>query len=238
MLPKIKLGKEVSGASFCSHDGCVNPLNLLKAMNTSFQHKGGGYRPEQSVQKIECSSNDFKIETGTHSFNAKKLVIACGLMTTKLAKMVGMKVPVIPERGQILVTERTSRVFNYPTAEIRQNYDGSFMLGSSHEAVGYNIETSYEVLQNIAKRAIRILPSLKNLQMIRSWAALRVLTPDQKPVYLESDKYPGAYALTSHSGVSLASIHSSTLVEWILEERIPPEFTAFHPKRFNVQKAI
>ena len=27
MLPKIKLGKEVSGASFCSHDGCVNPLN-------------------------------------------------------------------------------------------------------------------------------------------------------------------------------------------------------------------
>ena len=63
MLPKIKLGKEVSGASFCSHDGCVNPLTLLKAMNTSFQQKGGGYRPEQSVQKIECSSNDFKIST-------------------------------------------------------------------------------------------------------------------------------------------------------------------------------
>ena len=95
----------------------------------------------------QIKTNDFKIETGTHSFNAKKLVIACGLMTTKLAGMVGMKVPVIPERGQILVTERTSRVFNYPTAGIRQNYDGSFMLGSSHEAVGYNIETSYEVLQ-------------------------------------------------------------------------------------------
>ncbi len=238
MIPEIKLGKEVSGASFCSHDGCVNPLNLLKAMNTSFQQKGGGYRPEQSVQKIEYSSNGFKIETETHSFNAKKLVLACGLMTTKLASMVGMKVPVIAERGQIIVTESTSRVINYPTAGIRQNYDGSFMLGASHEAVGYNIETSYEVLQNIAKRAIQILPSLKNLQMIRSWAALRVLTPDKMPVYLESDQYPGAYAITSHSGVSLASLHSSNLVEWILEERIPPGFTAFHPKRFNVQEAI
>jgi len=238
MLPKIKLGKEVSGASFCSHDGCVNPLNLLKAMSSSFQENGGGYRPEQFVQKIEYSSNGFKIETETHSFNAKKLVLACGLMTTKLASMVGMKVPVIAERGQIIVTESTSRVFNYPTAGIRQNYDGSFMLGASHEAVGYNIETSYEVLQNIAKRAIQILPSLKNLQMIRSWAALRVLTPDKMPVYLESDQYPGAYAITSHSGVSLASLHSSNLVEWILEERIPPGFTAFHPKRFNVQEAI
>ena len=39
MLPKIKLGKEVSGGSFCSHDGCVNPLNLIKAMNSSFQQK-------------------------------------------------------------------------------------------------------------------------------------------------------------------------------------------------------
>ncbi|MEC9070057.1 MAG: FAD-dependent oxidoreductase, partial [SAR324 cluster bacterium] len=75
------------------------------------------------------------METRTNSFNAEKLVIAGGLMTTKLAKMVGMEVPVIPERGQILVTERTSRVFNYPTAGIRQNFDGSFMLGSSHEAV-------------------------------------------------------------------------------------------------------
>ena len=238
MIPEIKLGKEVSGASFCSHDGCVNPLNLLKAMSSSFQENGGGYRPEQFVQKIEYSSNGFKIETETHSFNAKKLVLACGLMTTKLASMVGMKVPVIAERGQIIVTESTSRVFNYPTAEIRQNYDGSFMLGTSHEAVGYNIETSYEVLQNIAKRAIQILPNLKNLQMIRSWAALRVLTPDKMPVYLESDQYPGAYAITSHSGVSLASLHSSNLVEWILEERIPPGFTAFHPKRFNVQEAI
>ena len=238
MLPKIKLGKDVSGASFCSHDGCVNPLNLLKAMNSSFQQKGGTYRPEQTVQKIEFSSNEFKIETGTHNFKTEKLVIAGGLMTTKLAKMVGMEVPVIPERGQILVTERTSRVLNYPTAEIRQNYDGSFMLGSSHEDVDFNIETSYEVLQNIAKRAIRILPNLKNLQLIRSWAALRVLTPDQKPVYLESDHYPGAYAITSHSGVSLASIHSSILVEWILEKRIPRGFTDFHPKRFNVQEAI
>ena len=238
MIPEIKLGKEVSGASFCSHDGCVNPLNLLKAMSSSFQENGGGYRPEQFVQKIEYSSNGFKIETETHSFNAKKLVLACGLMTTKLASMVGMKVPVIAERGQIIVTESTSRVFNYPTAGIRQNYDGSFMLGASHEAVGYNIDTSYEVLQNIAKRAIQILPSLKNLQMIRSWAALRVLTPDKMPVYLESDQYPGAYAITSHSGVSLASLHSSNLVEWILEERIPPGFTAFHPKRFNVQEAI
>jgi glycine/D-amino acid oxidase-like deaminating enzyme len=238
MIPEIKLGKEVSGASFCSHDGCVNPLNLLKAMSSSFQENGGDYRPEQLVQKIEYSSNGFKIKTGTHSFNAKKIVLACGLMTTKLANMVGMKVPVIAERGQILVTESTSRVFNYPTGGIRQNYDGSFMLGGSQEAVSNNIETSYEVLQNIAKRAIRILPNLKNLQMIRSWAALRVLTPDKMPVYLESDQYPGAYAITSHSGVSLASIHSSNLVDWILEEKIPLGFSSFHPQRFNVQEAI
>ena len=83
-----------------------------------------------------------------------------------------------------------------------------------------------------------LIINLKNLQLIRSWAALRVLTSDQKPVYLESDQCPGAYAITSHSGVSLASIHSSVLVEWIIEKRIPRGFAAFHPERFNVQDAI
>ena len=75
----------------------------------------------KSTTKWDNSSN-FKIETGTHSFNAEKLVIAGGLMTTKLAKMVGMEAPVIPERGQILVSERTSRVFYYPTARIREKF--------------------------------------------------------------------------------------------------------------------
>ncbi|MDP6764397.1 MAG: FAD-dependent oxidoreductase [SAR324 cluster bacterium] len=235
-LPEIELGDEVSGASLCPHDGFVNPLALLKALLWVFQQKDGKYHPGHSVQNIQKNGSGFSIETESCFFQVDKVVIASGLGTTKLSKMVNMHVPVKPERGQVMVTERTKRVFPFATGRLRQNADGSFMLGASNEDVGYNLETSPEVLSSIASHAIRIFPILKHLQLIRSWASLRVLTPDQKPVYLESEEYPGAFAVTSHSGVSLASLHSSHLPEWILDGKTPLDFEVFHSKRFDVPK--
>ena len=238
MLPKIKLGEKVSGASFCSHDGFVNPLNLLKALHKSFFQYGGKYKPGQAVEKIDFESAGFRIQTEKHEFHSGKLVIAGGLGTTKLAEMIGIQVPVRPEKGQVLVTERTERVFPYATGRIRQNFDGSFMLGASNEDVGYDLDTTHEVLKSIAVRAIRVFPILKNLQLIRSWAALRVLTPDEKPIYVQSDRCPGGFAVTSHSGVSLASLHSSCIAEWIFKRNQPSELEVFHPRRFDVPQAV
>ena len=108
------------------------------------------------------------------------------------------------------------------------------MFGASHEDVGYDLATTNGVLQDIANHALTVFPTLKNLQLIRSWGSLRVLTPDQKPVYVESQSCPGAFAVTSHSGVSLASIHSNYLVDWILSGQTQPMFEVFDSARFDV----
>ena len=126
------------------------------------------------------------------------------------------------------------RVFPFATGRLRQNADGCFMLGASNEDVGYNLETSPEVLSRIASHAIRIFPIVNNLQLIRSWASLRVLTPDQKPVYVESEECRGAFAVPRPSGVTLASLHSNHLPEWILDGKKPLDFDVFHSRRFDV----
>ncbi len=236
-MPRIELGPRVSGGSFCAYDGIVNPLHLLKALHEGFAQQGGEFHPGHTVQTIRPTGRGFQIETETQRYEAAKLVFASGLATTQLAGLVGLQVPVAPQRGQVLVTERTERIFPFATGRIRQNADGSFMLGASHEDVGYDLATTNEVMQEIATHAIEVFPALKQLQLIRSWGALRVLTPDQKPVYVESEACPGAYAVTSHSGVSLASLHSTYLPEWILNGQTQPGFDAFHPRRFDVSPA-
>ena len=238
MLPEIKLGKEVCGGSYCPHDGYVNPLNLVKALHKGFQLNGGIFKYGQFVDKIEFSSQNFSIYTDGYCFNSEKLVIASGLVTKKLGEMVGLNVPVAPERGQILITERTKKILPLPEGRIRQNFDGSFLLGGSNEDVGYNLDTTVEVMQQIADRAIKIFPILKDLSLIRSWAALRVLSPDLHPVYIESGKCPGAFAVTSHSGVSLASLHSSYLGEWILQGHHKEKLKFFKPSRFDVPQSL
>ena len=42
---------------------------------------------------------------------------------------------------------------------------------------------------------------------MRTWSALRVMSPDGFPIYDQSQFFPGAFVATCHSGVTLAANH-------------------------------
>ena len=236
LLPELLLGDTVVGASYSKHDGQVNPLALLRALQVGILRFGGHYKPGHSVFDIRQKANQFVIKTAGGSFTASKLVIAAGNGTGRLAKMIGMHIPVRPQKGEILVTERTQPCLSLPCDRIQQTSEGSFLLGASQEDTGFDIHTNTQVIQSISNRARSVFPMLGNLKIIRSWAALRVLTPDRKPIYEVSDSSPQAFAIALHSGVTLASLHATKLAKWILEGREPAGFQNFRCRRFNVQE--
>lgn len=234
LLPKMKLGPAVTGAAYSVHDGHVNPLYLLRALHEGIKRHGGYYYPGHPVFNIYQSGNRFVVETPTGSFTASKLVIAAGNATGRLAKMIGMNIPVRPEKGEILVTERTRACLPFPCNRIQQTAEGSFMLGASQEDSGFDVQIKTRVIQSISNRARNVFPSLGKLRIIRSWAALRVITPDKMPIYEEFESSPGVFAIALHSGVTLAALHATRLAEWILAGNQPEGFQDFRCRRFNV----
>ena len=72
--------------------------------------------------------------------------------------------------------------------------------------------------------------------LIRSWSALRIMSPDGFPVYEESSQFPGAFVVTCHSGVTLAAAHALKLAPKLLGNDFNDTFAAFSPMRFNVQE--
>ena len=230
----MELGPSIVGASYSHHDGHVNPVLLLRAMHMAFKQAGGHYCPGTVATRIQHDGTRFQVQTPKGRFTAHKLVLAAGLGIPKLAAMLDMHIPVAPERGQILVTERMRPLLTYPISGIRQTDEGSFMFGTSNEPVGYNTQVTPDIIQNIARRASETFPCLANVRIVRSWAALRPLTPDKYPIYDESTTYPGAFVLTSHSGVSLASLYASDIARWIADGIKPDDFEHFRPGRFDV----
>lgn len=237
LFPAAQLGPAVTGASFSPMDGHANPLFLLRAMVTGLSRAGGQYHPGQSVEDITRIGSGYAVRTSSGTFQAERLVIAAGLGTTRLAAMVGIKAPVQPQRGQLIATERTGELFRYPMSGLRQTDEGTVLIGLTQEDVGFNIDTTTAGMQHIAQRAIASFPILGNLRFVRAWAALRVLTPDQKPIYAESQTHPGAFVATCHSGVTLAAAHARLFPDWVLEGRFPDQFASFSPERFHVQTA-
>lgn len=222
------LGDEVTGASFCPIDGHANPLRLLRAL-----HEALDYRPNRKVTAIDARPNRFNVWTGGETYIAPRIVIAAGLGSRQLAPMVGLHMPVSPLQGQIIVTERVRPLIDYPTHLLRQTDEGTVMLGDSQEDVGFDTTTRIAVLQKIADRNTRIFPALKDASIVRMWAALRVMSPDGLPIYQQSERFPGAFGATCHSGVTLAGAHALALAPAILQGALPASLSAFGSARFR-----
>ncbi|MDH3970192.1 MAG: FAD-binding oxidoreductase, partial [Rhodospirillales bacterium] len=125
----------------------------------------------------------------------------------------------------------------HPTVYVRQTGEGSFLLGDSHEDVGFDEGTTPEAMTFIARRSLDFFPFLAELPVVRVWGALRVMTPDGFPVYDLSREHPGAFSAACHSGVTLAAAHAERLAGFVAEGALPAEFQGFSADRFDVQEA-
>jgi len=233
LVPQV--GPEVAGALFSPMDGHVSPLKFLRALFKAFSSQGGLLQPGEGVEAIEYVGREFHVRTAKRNYVAGRVVLAAGLGNRVLAPQVGLSAPVHPERGQVIVTERMRPFLRFPTIYVRQTGEGVVQLGDSKEDVGFNDSTTVNELGRIAKNAARYFPLLNDVNIMRTWGALRVMTPDGYPVYEASRECPGAYLITCHSGITLAANHAGEIADWIRGGAEPSGIKTFKVDRFDVQ---
>lgn len=234
LVPDI--GPEVLGASWTKVDGVANPLKMLRALHTAFQVQKVDYLPKHPVGDVDFKDGLFEMTTPHGVIRSKKIVLASGLGNQILGNKIGLSVPVRPQRGQIIVLERTKRILHVPFATLRQMDEGTWLIGDSQEEVGYaDGVVGLPVLATLANRAVRTIPKLREVRVVRSWSALRVMSKDGFPIYEQSARYPGAFVATCHSGVTLAAAHALRLAPMINQGELSPEMGSFSTRRFNVQ---
>jgi glycine/D-amino acid oxidase-like deaminating enzyme len=228
------VGPEVVGAVFCPMDGHVSPLRLLHALFQGFASLKGELVAGVHVDAIDYRDGAFHVRTPTGDHMAGKLVLAAGLGNRDLAPLVGLDAPVKPNRGQILVSERVQPFLKHPSLYVRQTGEGVVQIGDSKEEVGYDDGTTLEQLSRITARATRCFPLLKSVNIVRTWGALRVMSPDGFPIYQASTTCPGAFVVTCHSGITLAPRHAGALAQWIRGGTEPNDIHGFKAERFHV----
>jgi glycine/D-amino acid oxidase-like deaminating enzyme len=232
LLPQT--GPDVVGAVYCERDGHVSPLRLLRALMQAFGQRGGELVAGAKVKDIRSHDGGIKvILTDDRVFSAPRLVLAAGLGNRDLAPMVGLRAPVEPNRGQILVSERLQSFLTHPTLYVRQTGEGVVQIGDSKEDVGLDDGTTLDQLSRIARRAVRCFPLLAQVNVVRTWGALRVMSPDGFPIYQHSTSHPGAFVVTCHSGITLAAMHAHVLTPWLQGGAEPPDIQAFKAERFD-----
>jgi glycine/D-amino acid oxidase-like deaminating enzyme len=231
-MPEI--GPEVVGGTFSPLDGHVNSLALFRALHTGFAKLGGHYLPDRRVLAIAPAGGGFALATGKGPLRAERVVLAAGIDNARLAPMVGLIAPVRPQRGQIVVTEKLKPFLTRPVQTLRQTDEGGVMIGGSIEEVGTDDHVLPGVVGAIARRAVKYFPHLAGVNVVRTWAALRIMSQDGFPIYDQSSAHPGAFICTCHSGVTLAAMHALVVAPAIAQGSLSAAFQPFSASRFHV----
>ena len=213
------LSREVVGAAFCPLDGSVNSLLYVQALARGVMRQGGEVLAWTEVLGIQSVGKQaWSVTTSGGKLEAAWVVNCAGVDARRIGRMIGIDVPIDPNRGHVLVTEAVppliTRRISGPTL-IRQTVHGSFLLGQSEEMVGEDRRMSLAVLAAQAVVARQILPGLAQVKVIRSFVGFRPWPPDGMPILGEVPGAAGFLNAVGHSGITWSPAVGKLLTELV-----------------------
>lgn len=197
------------GASFCSRDGHANPWHVTHAYAMAAARGGAKIRKFCEVTDIRVrGERDFLVVTQAGEISTPVVVNAAGADgAVRVAKMVGLDIPIVTERHQGVVTEPVETLM--PPMVLcfedgtwwKQTPHGSYIMGiGDPKDKGSMIDATWQHMQEVAKLVVGHVPVLGYLKAVRQWAGLYDCTPDKQAIVGEVESLPGYYLDVGWSG--------------------------------------
>jgi sarcosine oxidase subunit beta len=228
------LSPRLVAATYCAQDGNVDPMKLTLALGRAARRHGAELLHHREVTGIRLRGGRVAaVVTPAGEIPAGAVVDAAGVLVPEVARMVGVEVPVLPQRGQMLQLEALPPLLSRPVQAIRQLRSGTTMVGTTNEFVGHDRSVTYEAAAQILARARRMIPALAGARVMRGWAGLRPMPPDGLPIYDAVPDVPGFYVAVGHSGVTLAPITGQVFLDLITKGRTDLPIAPYSLSRFT-----
>ncbi|MFG2898857.1 NAD(P)/FAD-dependent oxidoreductase [Streptomyces zaomyceticus] len=194
------------------------------------------------------------VRTVTRELHAPYVVNAAGTWGGAVAELAGVRLPVLPRRGFVLVTEPLPRVVRHKvyaadyvadvasgsaalqtSAVVEGTPAGPVLIGASRERVGFDRTLSTEVLRRLAAGATALFPVLGAVRAIRTYLGFRPYLPDHLPAIGPDPRVPGLLHACGHegAGIGLAPVTGQIVAACMTGGEPPLDLHPFRPERFD-----
>jgi glycine oxidase len=225
------------GALFAPEDGYLDPGRLATALHADAARLGVTVHSDKVGRVIITSGRVTSVVVVRSRIPAEHVVIAAGAWSSRISGL-PRPIPVEPVRGQLVATAWPAGV---PAAVVY--HGGRYLLprgneailGSTMERVGFNARTTKAGVSQIRRATARLCPSLSALPAHRTWAGLRPVTPDARPIIGADPDVDGLWYATGHgrNGILLAAITGEILGDLLAAGRTDVDISQLGVQRFT-----
>lgn len=114
---------------------------------------------------------------------------------------------------------------------------GTVLIGSSRERVGFSDEGLLAPLAEIADKATRLFPFLRDTMVLRTYFGFRPYAPDHLPAIGADARIQGLFHAAGHegAGIGLAPTTGALIAHAVLGVPAPLDPAPFLPARAHLQ---
>ena len=236
------ISERMVGAQLSRVEGKVNSMLVAPAFARSAVARGVEVRINTGVNLVEWDNGVFTATTTTGKVSAGKVVLAAGNELNDFAYLWGRDLPIFDDPAQVGATEPVAPMVHHlvyyagGALTFKQAKAGTLLIGGGWSSdidpvTGNNRVNPGNLIANM-RIALRVVPSLAGVRLIRTWPGRGLATPDLGPIIGRLGP-PGLVLGTyPHMGLTAGPLMGRVLARMVLD--LPPELdlAPFSPERF------
>lgn len=231
------------GGAFCPIEGKANPLLATSCIVRAAQKLGARVRSHTRLDALEREGAVYRAITSAGSIAARRVVDCAGADAGRVARMVGVDLPIEGHAIQVSVTEKIAPLVRHlvyfagEKLSLKQTPVGSVLIGGGWPATVDPVSGALSVDQhslaaNLAT-ALRVVPRLGDLSLLRTWPAIVNGTADWKPIIGELPGAPDFYlAMFPWMGFTAGPIAAQLVAQLILGRTPDHDLRLFSADRY------
>lgn len=162
------------------------------------------------------------VQTAQGDMHAERVVLTAGAWSGELMKSLGIKLPVVPVKGQMILY-KCAEDFLPAMVLAKGRYaiprrDGHILIGSTLEHAKFDKTPTEVALVSLKASAVELLPALADAEVVGHWAGLRPGSPEGVPFIGPVPGHEGLWLNCGHyrNGLVLAPASCRLLSDLML----------------------
>jgi sarcosine oxidase subunit beta len=203
---------DLLGATYSPRDGFADPYLCTTAIAARARDLGVAIRQQEEVRGFTRRGDRVTgVVTGAGAVEARAVVIATGAWSGVVGTLASVDVPVVPHRRHKFVTApfpaddipmATPFIID-PHAGCSLRREGAGILlgiGRPEEPSSFSTEVDRSLEPRVVERAVHRAPALLEARLMRGYAGLYEMTPDQTGIVSGVPGTDGLYVIAGFSG--------------------------------------